>query len=253
MRILGIIPARYASSRFPGKPLADVGGMSMVMRVVSQARKCALIQEIVVATDDERVFQHVLDHGGNAVMTSLDHPSGTDRCLEAVGQVDAEADVVLNIQGDEPFVEPGQLESLCMLMHRKGAEIATLSKKITDLETLMDPNKVKIVFNEIGRAIYFSRWPIPYRKDVPQSEWLNQGNYYKHIGLYAFRADVLRRVCTLQPSPLELAESLEQLRWLEAGYNIQVGATEVESPSVDTPEDLERILKALEGSSESRL
>lgn len=245
MKIIGIIPARYASSRFPGKPLADIGGQSMVMRVVQQARKCLLLQDVVVATDDERIHRHVEEQGGKSVMTSSSHPSGTDRCLEALEMLDAAADVVLNIQGDEPFVDPGQLESLCMLMHRKGAEIATLSKRITDSETLFDPNKVKVVFNEVGRAIYFSRFPIPFRKNVDQEKWLDAGSYYKHLGLYAYRTDVLRRICALPPSPLELAESLEQLRWLEAGYHIQVGPTEVESPAIDTPEDLERVRRSI--------
>jgi 3-deoxy-manno-octulosonate cytidylyltransferase (CMP-KDO synthetase) len=242
MNITGIIPARYASSRFPGKPLADIGGISMVMRVVQQARRCARLDEVVVATDDARIFDHVLSNGGKAVMTSPDHPSGTDRCLEALDLLGAPADAVINIQGDEPFVHPDQIATLCALMHRHDAEIATLAKKITDYDTLRDPNKVKVVFGHEGRAIYFSRFPVPYRKNVPEAEWLSAGSHYKHIGLYAYRTEVLRKICRLEPSPLELAESLEQLRWMEAGYRIHVALTDVETPAVDTPEDLQRAL-----------
>ena len=241
MRIVGIIPARYGSTRFPGKPLVEIGGMSMVMRVVQQARKCLLLADVVVATDDERIFQHVLEHGGKAVMTAPDHPSGTDRCLEALNLLEGGADAVINIQGDEPFVDPGQLESLCMLLERKGVEIATLAIRIQTLEVLDDPNKVKVIFNPIGRAIYFSRLPIPFLKGVKSEERLSQHSFFKHVGLYAFNAEVLRHICTLQPSPLELAESLEQLRWLEAGYSIHVVETTIETPAIDTPEDLKYI------------
>jgi len=241
LRIVGIIPARYGSTRFPGKPLVEIGGMSMVMRVVQQARKCLLLADVVVATDDERIFQHVLEHGGKAVMTAPDHPSGTDRCLEALNLLEGGADAVINIQGDEPFVDPGQLESLCMLLERKGVEIATLAIRIQTLEVLDDPNKVKVIFNPIGRAIYFSRLPIPFLKGVKSEERLSQHSFFKHVGLYAFNAEVLRHICTLQPSPLELAESLEQLRWLEAGYSIHVVETTIETPAIDTPEDLKYI------------
>ncbi len=174
-------------------------------------------------------------------MTSSDHPSGTDRCLEALDKLEGGADAVLNIQGDEPFVDPGQLESLCMLMERKGVEIATLAIRIQKEEVLDDPNKVKVIFNPIGRAIYFSRLPIPYLKGVRSEDRLNQHAFFKHVGLYAFSADVLRQVCALKPSPLELAESLEQLRWLEAGFAIHVVETTIETPAIDTPEDLKYI------------
>jgi len=245
MHILGIIPARFGSTRFPGKPLADIGGTSMVMRVVNQVRKCRMIREVVVATDDERILRHVEENGAQAVLTSPDHPSGTDRCLEALELTCADADGVINIQGDEPFVDPAQLDLLAAMLLKNDTEVATLATPIRDYTTLTDPNKVKVVFGNAGRAIYFSRFPIPFRKGLPQDQWLHTGPYYKHLGLYAYRSDILHRICLLAPSPLEQAESLEQLRWLEAGYRISVAVTPLETPAVDTPEDLEKVRKLL--------
>lgn len=245
MHILGIIPARFGSTRFPGKPLADIGGISMVMRVVNQVRKCRMIREVVVATDDERILRHVEENGAQAVLTSPDHPSGTDRCLEALELTCSDADGVINIQGDEPFVDPAQLDLLAAMLLKNDTEVATLATPIRDYTTLTDPNKVKVVFGNAGRAIYFSRFPIPFRKGLPQDQWLHTGPYYKHLGLYAYRSDILHRICLLAPSPLEQAESLEQLRWLEAGYRISVAVTPLETPAVDTPEDLEKVRKLL--------
>ncbi|MFN8700153.1 MAG: 3-deoxy-manno-octulosonate cytidylyltransferase [Flavobacteriales bacterium] len=243
MKVIGVIPARYGSTRFPGKPLADIGGTSMIMRVVSQANKCRLFSQVVVATDDARIYDHVTGFGAQAVMTSMGHPSGTDRCLEAVELTDPSAELVVNIQGDEPFVDPTQLETLIMAMHEQGSEIGTLAIRISSAEVLSDFNKVKVVMDAHGRALYFSRFPIPFRKEVPQKQWLIHGDYFKHLGLYAYRTAILRRICELPPSSLERSESLEQLRWLQAGYSIQVALTDIETPAVDTPEDLEKIIK----------
>ena len=243
MKVIGVIPARYGSTRFPGKPLADIGGTSMIMRVVSQASKCRLFSQVVVATDDARIYDHVTGSGAHAVMTSMGHPSGTDRCLEAVELTDPSAELVVNIQGDEPFVNPSQLEALIMAMHEPGSEIGTLAIRISNAEVLGDFNKVKVVMDFHGRALYFSRFAIPFRKGIPQEQWLMHGDYFKHLGLYAYRTAILRSICKLPPSSLELSESLEQLRWLQAGYSIQVALTDIETPAVDTPEDLEKIIK----------
>lgn len=239
MEIIGIIPARYASSRFPGKPLADIGGTSMIMRVVGQALLCPLFSRVIVATDDERIRAHVEANGAEAIMTSAEHPSGTDRCLEAMRLSGSRPDAVVNIQGDEPFVHPVQLEQLCRLISAPDAGIATLARRIDRPGIVADPNKVKVVCAEDGRALYFSRSPVPYLKDRPVEEWHLHHDYLRHLGLYAYRASVLETICTLPPSSLEKAESLEQLRWLEAGLSIRVGLTGHESPAVDTPADLE--------------
>jgi 3-deoxy-manno-octulosonate cytidylyltransferase (CMP-KDO synthetase) len=243
MKVIGVIPARYGSTRFPGKPLADIGGTSMIMRVVSQAKKCRLFSHVVVATDDTRIYDHVTSFGARVVMTSMGHPSGTDRCLEAVELTDPSAELVVNIQGDEPFVDPSQLETLIMSMHEPGSQIGTLAIRISSVEVLGDFNKVKVVMDAHGRALYFSRFPIPFRKGIPQEQWLMHGDYFKHLGLYAYRTAILRRICELPSSSLELSESLEQLRWLQAGYSIQVALTDIETPAVDTPEDLQKIIK----------
>lgn len=245
MKVVAIIPARFASTRFPGKPLADIGGKSMIRRVIDRASAVHAFAEVIVATDDERIATHVKEYGAKAVMTSAEHPSGTDRCLEAMEILAPDADVVVNVQGDEPFVEATQLEALIGLMQAPDVEIATLRIKITDPITLHDPNKVKVVVNQNGRALYFSRHAIPYQKSVPEEYWLNNFNYFKHIGLYAYRSDVLRKICSLKPSPLELAESLEQLRWLENGYAIHVAETDLETPAIDTPGDLVNAQKYL--------
>lgn len=245
MKIAGIIPARYASTRFPGKPLADIGGQSLIERVYRQVRQTTCIQEVVVATDDERILRHVLDFGGQAVMTRSDHASGTDRCAE-VAEALSGFDIVVNIQGDEPFIRPEQIEAaLVPLLHSSDAGIATLAKKMDRREDIFNPNVVKVVFNERGRALYFSRSPIPYLRGIPEAEWPGDIDFYKHIGLYAFRREVLSELTRLPMSAHERAESLEQLRWLDAGYAIAVSVTPFETIGVDTPEDVARAL--LEG------
>jgi 3-deoxy-manno-octulosonate cytidylyltransferase (CMP-KDO synthetase) len=238
MKIIAVIPARFASTRFPGKPLVDIAGKSMIRRVIDQATQVKGLADVIVATDDERIADHVREYGTRVIMTSPDHPSGTDRCLEALVNSQTNAEAVINIQGDEPFVAVEQIELLMQMMQNPVVDIATLCIKIEDTQILKDPNKVKVISDVSGRAIYFSRHPIPYQKSVEFSEWLNHHDYYKHLGLYAYKADALHKICSLRPSPLELAESLEQLRWLENGYTIHVGKTVVETPAIDTPEDL---------------
>ncbi len=243
MKIIGIIPARFASTRFPGKPLADIHGKTMIQRVIEQARKSSVLSDVLVATDDERIQKHVLSLGENVMMTHSKHQSGTDRCLEALQKFNKSFDAVINIQGDEPFAEPSQIEALVNLIARNDVQIATLAIKMNDPEALFNHNKVKVVIGENGQALYFSRQAIPYQKGVESKDWLFHFAYYKHIGLYAYKSDVLKQICNFQPSPLEKAESLEQLRWLENGLRIHVALTDIETPAVDTPADLERILK----------
>lgn len=246
MKIVAIIPARYASTRFPGKPLVDIAGKSMIQRVVERVSACKGLTAVLVATDDERIREHVESLGYRAIMTGAHHVSGTDRCREALHLSGIDADAVINIQGDEPFVDPTQIEQLMKLIAQPEAAIATLAKPITSAAQLADPSKVKVVLSTSGAALYFSRQPIPYRRDIPVADWLNGQVYYKHLGLYAFRALVLNEVCSLAPSPLELAESLEQLRWLQNGYSISVGITNMETPAIDTPEDLVDVLSSIQ-------
>ncbi|MEQ1743951.1 MAG: 3-deoxy-manno-octulosonate cytidylyltransferase [Saprospiraceae bacterium] len=239
--ILGIIPARWASTRFPGKPLTMIAGKSMIERVCEQARRATLLDEVVVATDDERILQHVRSFGGTVLMTHPGHPSGTDRCAEVAAHF-PRADIVLNIQGDEPFVQPEQIDLLAQtLLERPRFSIATLAKQIEQAEILNNPNAVKVVFSQKHGAIYFSRHPIPFVRDAAPENWLERQVFYKHIGLYAFRRNALLRVARLRPTPLERAESLEQLRWLENGLRIAVGITDLETIGIDTPEDLKKI------------
>ena len=239
--ILGVIPARFASSRFPGKPLVLIDGKSMVQRVYEQAQKAKKVQELVVATDDKRIFDHVQAFGGNVLMTDPDHISGTDRCAEVAIKY-PEAALILNIQGDEPFIQPEQIDLLAgTLLDRPHFEIATLGKKIEAPEQLFNPNVVKVALSRHNSALYFSRQPIPYLRGYPQEKWLDQYDFYKHIGLYAFRRNTLLEVAQLPPAPLEQAESLEQLRWLSEGIPIVVGLTDIETIGIDTPEDLERL------------
>ena len=241
MKSIAIIPARYASTRFPAKPLAILGGKLVVERVYEQVKKA--IDKVVVATDDERIYNAVVAFGGEAVMTSSEHRSGTDRCREAYEKVGYEADIVLNIQGDEPFIVPKQINTLLECFKSEKVEIATLVKPFNEedgLEALENPNSPKVVINESGEALYFSRSVIPYIRGVERNEWLKHHTFYKHIGIYAFRAEVLKAITKLPISPLEKAESLEQLRWLESGYKIGVGVTDIETVGIDTPEDLER-------------
>lgn len=238
MKILGIIPARYASSRFPAKPLADLGGQSMIKRVYQQAKKCEELSQVIVATDHPIIFDHVNDFGGMVCMTSDLHPSGTDRCYEVLSKQEAKYDYVINIQGDEPFIAPQQIELLASMLDGK-TELATLIKRLESQEQLLNPNLVKVIFNKHHEALYFSRSPIPYWRGK-ETDWVHQHHYYKHIGLYAYRTDILEKITQLKPSTLERAESLEQLRWLENGYKIKVAETSLETVGIDTPEDLEQ-------------
>lgn len=238
MKFIGIIPARYASTRFPGKPLAILGGKTVIQRVYEQAT--SVLQEAYVATDDERIFQTVEQFGGRAVMTRTDHKSGTDRIEEAAEKIGTDADIIINIQGDEPFIQQSQIETLMNLFDAPATQIGTLGKPFESIEAAMNPNSPKIVTDLRGFALYFSRSVIPFVRGQQQSDWLQHFPYLKHLGLYAYRRDVLRQVTLLPQSPLELAESLEQLRWLENGYRIRVGLTNVETVGIDTPEDLQR-------------
>lgn len=240
MRILGVIPARYGSTRLPGKPLVDIGGASMVMRVVEQARRSAALSEVVVASDDQRVVDHVQAHHARCVMTSSSHPSGTDRCAEALAIVGRERfDAVVNIQGDEPFIEPAQIDELCAALSAAPGGIATLAQVVTDDSDLDDPGEVLIAADASMDALYFSRAAIPFLRDAGAGPRHARFRFLKHVGLYAYRADALERIVRLPPSPLELAESLEQLRWLENGFKVRIGLTTHPSFCVDTPADLE--------------
>ena len=247
MKVLAIIPARYASTRFPAKPLALLGGKPIVQRVYEQVAK--VVERVVVATDDERIYEAVRTFGGEVVMTSPNHRSGTDRCAEAYKKLCCEADIVINVQGDEPFIATEQIEALIGCFDSEAVDIATLVKPFSaedGIEALENPNSPKVVMNKKGEAVYFSRSVIPYLRGVERSEWLKCHTFYKHIGIYAFRAKVLGEVTALAQTPLEMAESLEQLRWLESGYKIKVGITDIETIGIDTPEDLERAQKHLE-------
>lgn len=241
MKILGIIPARFASSRFPGKPLADIDGKSMIRRVYEQCRKSSSLHKVIVATDDQRILDHVKSFGGNVIMTSEDHGSGTDRCSEVAGLF-PEFEICINIQGDEPLIDPLQIDLLCACFKHENATLATLIKKITTAEELFNPNTPKVIFNKDMDAIYFSRNPIPFLRNSAQDEWLNNHTYYKHIGIYGYRTSTLLEITKLEMSVLEKAEALEQLRWVENGYKIKVAITDKESQAIDTPEDLKKLL-----------
>lgn len=241
MKFLAIIPARYASTRFPGKPLAMLGGKTVIQRVYEQV--AGVLDDAVVATDDKRIYEAVKAFGGKVEMTSTEHRSGTDRCYEAYCKQGAAYDVVVNVQGDEPFIQAHQLETLKACFEDPATEIATLVKPFTvedGLAALENPNSPKVVLDGSSHALYFSRSVIPYLRNVPREAWLAHHTFYKHIGIYAFRAEVLQAVTALPQSSLELAESLEQLRWLENGYKIGVGITSTETIGIDTPEDLAR-------------
>ena len=244
MKILGIIPARYGSTRFEGKPLALINGKMMIQRVYEQARKADKLAEVVVATDDERIFNAVVGFGGKAVMTSTNHKSGTDRCREVVDKIGAGFDAVINIQGDEPYINPLQINQIAELISDKDTPLASLCKPISDYDELVSHNAVKVVFDKDGKALYFSRYAIPFMRNVEDDKiWLSKRTFYKHIGIYAYKTDVLKEVSALPQSGLELAESLEQLRWLENGYTVRMGVTEFESYSVDVPDDIVKIEK----------
>lgn len=238
MNFTAIIPARYASTRFPGKPLALLGNKPVIQHVYEQAT--SVLSEVWVATDDDRIREAVKKFGGRVVMTRADHKSGTDRIEEAAEKTGTQADVVINIQGDEPFVQPSQIKTLMQLFDNADTQIGTLGKHFENIEAVNNPNSPKIVTDKQGFALYFSRSVIPYIRGAQDNEWLSHFPFLKHLGLYAYRRKVLHEITQLPQSPLEIAESLEQLRWLENGYRIRVGLTDVETVGIDTPEDLQR-------------
>lgn len=238
LKFIAIIPARYASSRFPGKPLALLGGKPVIQRVYEQVS--GVLPEVWVATDDERIRDAVTVFGGNVVMTRTDHKSGTDRIEEAVEKIGTEADVVVNIQGDEPFIQRSQIETVCGQFDNDSTQIATLGKPFATMAEVENPNSPKIVVDKDGFALYFSRSVIPFVRGEQESAWLTHYPYLKHLGIYAYRREVLREVTRLPQAPIEKAESLEQLRWLYNGYRIRVGLTQVETVGIDTPADLQR-------------
>ena len=238
MKFIGIIPARYASTRFPGKPLALLGGKPVIQHVYEKVT--AVLEAAYVATDDERIYDAVKSFGGQVVMTRTDHKSGTDRIEEAIEKIGGEWDVVVNVQGDEPFVAKSQLDTICHCFDDPTTQIATLGKPFESMEAVQNPNSPKIVVDNMGFAMYFSRSVIPYVRGKEESSWLTHYPFLKHLGIYAYRKDVLRQVTQLPQSSLEIAESLEQLRWLQNGFKIKVGTTDVETVGIDTPQDLER-------------
>jgi len=245
MKILGIIPARYASSRFPGKPLVMIDGKSMIQRVYEQALKCKELSSLIIATDSDVIEKHIVAFGGNVVTTSVNHNSGTERCNEvleklAIDQNDPYS-VVINIQGDEPFIDPEQISEVANAFSNPDIQIATLMKRIKSDDELNDPNVVKVIIDKSFKAIYFSRFPIPFFRGKNREEWLKERAYFKHIGIYAYRSPSLRGIAKLPVSLLEKAESLEQLRWIENGYPVHVLETEFDSFAIDTPADLLKI------------
>ena len=247
MKFLAIIPARYASTRFPAKPLALLGGKPMIQHVYERVSQ--VLDDVVVATDDQRIYDAVSQFGGRVVMTSTEHRTGTDRCFEAYNNFGLNADVVINVQGDEPFIAEDQIQSLMQCFNNPQTDIATLIKPFptdTTYETLSNPNTPKVIVNPQGQAIYFSRSVIPYLRGIEQDQWASHRTYYKHIGIYAYRIEALTRITQLQQTPLELAESLEQLRWLENGLTIQTAETNIETIGIDTPEDLQKAEKYLQ-------
>ena len=238
MKFIGLIPARYASTRFPGKPLALLAGKPVIQHVYEQAVK--VLDAVYVATDDERIYNKVTEFGGKAVMTSTEHHSGTDRIEEALEKVGGDFDVVVNIQGDEPFIAQSQIETLCHCFEDEATQIATLGKPFECIEAVENPNSPKIVTDNQGYALYFSRSIIPFIRNVEKADWLNHHTFLKHLGIYAYRSHVLKEITQLPMSSLERAESLEQLRWLQNGYKIQVVTTDFETVGIDTPDDLQR-------------
>lgn len=241
MKILGIIPARYESSRFPGKPLIDIAGKSMIRRVYEQSLKSSSLSEVVVATDDKRIYDHVKSFGAEVMLTSDKHLSGTDRCGE-IGQKYPDFDILVNIQGDEPLIDPLQIDLLCSCFEKADTSIATLVKKIISYDELFNENTPKVIVNKQQEAVYFSRSTIPFLRGIKKENWLELHTFYKHIGIYAFRKKTLSEITQLKVSALEKAEALEQLRWIENGYRIRVAVTELECQAIDTPEDLQKIL-----------
>lgn len=244
MKILGIIPSRYQSSRFPGKPLIDIAGKSMIQRVYEQSSKSALINELIVATDDQRIFDHVESFGGNVMMTSESHTSGTDRCGEVVEKY-SDFDIVINIQGDEPLIRPDQLDELLTAFKNSDVKLATLVKRMSSIEDVLNPNRIKVVLDKDKNGVYFSRSPIPFIANRDKSEWLAKADFWKHIGIYAWRSDVLSKLIALPKTELEQQESLEQLRWIYNGFKIATVETQIETPNIDVPEDLKKVLSLL--------
>lgn len=241
MKVIGIIPARYASTRFPGKPLANIAGKSMLARVLEQALKAKLLQEVIVATDDDRIAAHAQALGARVMMTEAGHPSGTDRCYEAYVKSGSQAEYILNIQGDEPFLDPQQIDELAGVCDGT-TQIATQMIVCDSMSVLQDTGEVKIALNKNDEALYFSRSVIPFIKNTPAEQWHLKHTYYRHVGMYAYRSDVLKAICSLSPSSLEIAESLEQLRWLENGYTIKCVRTKFDSHCIDSPEDIKKVL-----------
>jgi len=240
MKVLGIIPARYASTRFPGKPLIDIQGKSMIQRVYEQALKATSLSKVVIATDNELIAEAVLNFGGEFVMTGSAHQSGTDRCAE-VSRHFPDYDIIINIQGDEPFIDPQQIDLVVSCFEQAGIQLATLVKAIHTNEELFNNNIPKVVMNSKQEAIYFSRHTIPYLRNAEKEQWLTAHQFYKHIGIYGYHTETLQEITKLAPSSLEIAESLEQLRWIENGYAIKTRVTTIETIAIDTPEDLNKI------------
>lgn len=243
-RIVGIIPARFASTRFPGKPLADIRGKSMIERVYSQAKKSTQLSEVIVATDHQGIEEKVRSFGGQVCLTAAEHPSGTDRCAEVLQKMNITCDAVVNIQGDEPFIDPRQIDLLCACFDDARTELATLIKKIVSPDVLFNPNSPKVIVDHEQFAIFFSRHPIPYIRGYEQKEWLSRHTFYQHIGIYGYRPGVLKQITRLEPSSLERAESLEQLRWLENGFRIKTAITPYDTIAIDTPADLAKVLNS---------
>lgn len=239
--IIGIIPARFASTRFPGKALIDIGGKSMIQRVYEQSKKSRSLNKIIVATDDQRILDHVINFGGEAVMTNENHASGTDRCFEALSHAKEFYQYIINIQGDEPFIEPEQIDELAEAL-QDNVEIATQMIAIKNKEELFDAGEAKIVLNENNEALYFSRSPIPFVRNVSEENWHLHHTFYRQVGMYAYRKDILKKITQLPVSSLEKAESLEQLRWLQNGFKIKCVLTKYESHCVDVPEDVAKVI-----------
>ena len=246
MKVTGIIPARYASSRFPGKPLIDLAGKSMLQRVYERCLLSTSLNEIIIATDDQRIFDHAKTFTDKVCMTDTNHPSGTDRCAEVVALMNLDADVVVNIQGDEPLINPHQIDLLVSCFNDPQTQIATLIKPITNTEVLFNPNTPKVILDEHDFAIYFSRETIPHLRNIDKSEWLEHHTFYQHIGIYAYQTQVLQEITKLPQSALEKSESLEQLRWISNQYKIKTAITNEETIAIDSPEDVVRVLRELE-------
>jgi 3-deoxy-manno-octulosonate cytidylyltransferase (CMP-KDO synthetase) len=246
MNVIGVIPARYDSSRFPGKPLVDIGGKSMIQRVYEQCSKSTSLNKLIVATDDQRIADHVKLFGGNVTLTSINHQSGTDRCAEVANNY-PEFDFLINIQGDEPMINPDQIDLLCKCFDNPNASIATLVKKISSNEELFNENTPKVILNKNNEAILFSRTAIPFIRGKAKENWIEHYTFYKHIGIYGFKKETLKNLNNLPISALESAEALEQLRWIENGYRIHTAITDKESQAIDTPQDLEKLLKWIKG------